>query len=89
MIYIQHGLDNAVMKPIEAKFYEFIRTYEPQTVKITKESKQQLKNNADYAFSGRLKNNKRTKENVEYRDLIAIDLDHIGPELENPQALFD
>lgn len=89
MLYIQHGLNNAVMEPIEAKFCEFIRTYEPQTVKITKENKQQLKNNADYAFSGRLKNNKRTKENVEYRDLIAIDLDHIGPELKNPQALFD
>lgn len=92
MIYIQQGLRGGHMTPTDHNLEQFLESYSIPSLQITVDNKDQLKASAPYGFGGQLGgDNRRVKASVQYRDLIALDLDHLDHDNlhDNQDALFN
>ena len=81
MIYIQHGLNTNQMQATGQGFTAFLYNYHPRRITITANNRDAVKRGLDYAISGTIDGNTRSNASIKARDVLAVDLDYISPEL--------
>lgn len=81
MIYIQHGLNTNQMQATGQGFTAFLYNYHPRRITITANNRDAVKRGLDYAISGTMDGNTRSNASIKARDVLAVDLDYISPEL--------
>lgn len=84
MLYVQKGLKTKRMEPYGETLAYFMNEFIPETCYVDKNHLDEFKfRGCYYGFSGELKYNVRTNENVINRDAIALDLDFIASGLDD------